>query len=218
MSEKAGRTGRQAGAQVLLVAFAFALVVFVALSAVLVYQNFELSRRIDGVIQSQAEIKAQAQELQKEIERLNSLFVPKSVKKISSRLRAFGHLGEGDANYLAAVIYIYSMENRLDPLLVYSVICVESSFRPGAVSLKGATGLMQVMPSWADAFDIPSDDLFHPAVNVWAGTKILRGELERLKRLDLALKVYVSGKPYVGRGYVERVLGVYKKIRGDVPS
>jgi soluble lytic murein transglycosylase len=40
----------------------------------------------------------------------------------------------------------YSIENRLDPYLVYSIIKVESKFDTYAISPKGAMGLMQITP------------------------------------------------------------------------
>ncbi|UCE47686.1 MAG: lytic transglycosylase domain-containing protein [Phycisphaerales bacterium] len=203
---------RHIGAQALFTAFAFALVVFVSLSAILVYQNFELSRRLDSVIESQAEIKAQVRELQKEVDRLNSFFAPKSIKKMSLRLKTFGHVEDWQANYYAALIYACSNKNGLDPFLVYSVIQTESHFVPEAVSPRGARGLMQVMPVWSAAFGISPDDLFHPATNIQVGTSILRDELERLRSLRKALAVYNSGRSR-GRGnYVKKVMDVYKML------
>ncbi|MBW2039900.1 MAG: lytic transglycosylase domain-containing protein [Deltaproteobacteria bacterium] len=206
------KAARHIGAQALSIAFAFALVVFVALATILIYQNFELSRRIDSVIGSQAEIKAQFQELQREVDRLNSFFAPQGIKKMSSRLKKFGHLEDGEANYYAALIYVYSNKNGLDPFLVYSVIQTESNFVQEAVSPKGARGLMQVMPSWSRGFDISPDDLFHPAVNIRVGTSILRDEVRRLRDWQKALAVYNSGRSH-GRGkYVEKVMDIYKML------
>jgi len=203
---------KQMGTQALLTAFAFALVVFVATASVLVYQNFDLSRRINSVIESQAGIKAQVQELQKEVDRLNSFFTPKSIKKMSLRLKGFGHLEDGDANYYAALIYVYSNENGLDPFLVYSIIQTESHFVPDAVSPKGAKGLMQVMPSWSREFGISPDDLFHPAINILVGASILRGELKRLRNLRKALAVYNSGRSHEKGKYVKKVMDIYKML------
>lgn len=45
------------------------------------------------------------------------------------------------------IVEYYSREYGLDPLLVYSVIKVESKFNPYATSYKGAKGLMQITPS-----------------------------------------------------------------------
>jgi len=203
---------RNIGAQVLLTAFAFFLVVFVSLATILIYQNFELSRRIDNVIESQAEIKAQVQELQKEIDRLNAYFTPQSIKKMSLKLQTFDHLEQWEANYYAALIYVYSNKNALDPFLVYSVIQIESSFVTEAVSPKGARGLMQVMPSWSSGFGISPDELFHPAVNIRIGTSILRGELKRLRNLRKALAVYNSGKSHGRKHYVKKVMEIYEML------
>ena len=44
--------------------------------------------------------------------------------------------------------------NNIDPLLVHSVIQVESNYNPFAVSSAGARGLMQLMPSTAREFGV----------------------------------------------------------------
>lgn len=202
------------GMHVLMTAFAFALVVFVVVVTLLIYQNFELSRRIDTVIKSQAEIRAQFQELRKEVDRLDSFFEPRGIKNMSLRLKDFDHLKDGEANYYAALIYVYSNKNGLDPFLVYSIIQTESHFVPDAVSPKGARGLMQVMPSWGEAFGIRPDELFHPAINVRVGTLILRDELKRYKNLRKALAAYNSGRSHGRKQYVRNVMNLYGAFVG----
>jgi soluble lytic murein transglycosylase-like protein len=56
------------------------------------------------------------------------------------------------------------------------VLCLmerESGGDPGAVNpSSGASGLMQVMPDWADVFGYRRDDLFDPLVNLWISSQI----------------------------------------------
>src|SRR5579871_533169 len=62
--------------------------------------------------------------------------------------------------------------NRLSPLLVHSVIKVESNYNPNAISPKGALGLMQLIPSTARRFGV--SNAFNPVENVEGGARYLR--------------------------------------------
>jgi soluble lytic murein transglycosylase-like protein len=86
--------------------------------------------------------------------------------------------------------------------LVRAVIQKESSGRPCAVSVKGAQGLMQIMPATADQFEVA--DPFDPKQNVEAGTRFLKQLLDRFKG-DLARAL---GAYNAGPGAVEREGGV----------
>ncbi len=75
------------------------------------------------------------------------------------------------------IITQYSLEHDLDPFLVTAVINAESRFHPEAVSVKGARGLMQVMPdtgNWiAGELGIGEFDpemLYNPVTNLKVGT------------------------------------------------
>jgi hypothetical protein len=59
----------------------------------------------------------------------------------------------------------------LDPKLVKSVMLVESAFNPAAISRKGASGLMQLMPETAREHGVV--DIFDPADNIRGGTHYL---------------------------------------------
>ena len=105
--------------------------------------------------------------------------------------------------------------NSLDPRLVHAVIHVESRHQAGAVSPKGAIGLMQVLPATAQRFGIsePGD----PVANLEAGTRYLRRLLDQFdQRLDLALAAYNAGEgAVVSHGYR---IPPYAETRNYVPA
>ncbi len=80
----------------------------------------------------------------------------------------------------------------LDPLLVHSVIQVESNYNPYAVSNKGAEGLMQLIPSTARRFGVKNS--FNPRENIDGGVRYLK-YLKNLFGDDrLALAAYNAGE------------------------
>lgn len=87
--------------------------------------------------------------------------------------------------------------HNVDPLLVQSVIQVESNYNHYAVSPKGAEGLMQLMPGTARMLGVTNS--FDPAENIEAGVKYLR-YLQNVYRDDrLALAAYNAGPKAVDR-------------------
>jgi soluble lytic murein transglycosylase len=87
-------------------------------------------------------------------------------------------------------------EHGLHPDLVYAVAAVESSFDPLARSVKGAQGLMQLMPETADRFGVR--DPWNPDDNVRGGTRFLRHLLDMFDGdLRLALAAYNAGENVV---------------------
>lgn len=88
--------------------------------------------------------------------------------------------------------------HNIDPLLVHSVIQVESGYNTKAVSPVGARGLMQLMPATARRFGVK--DSFSPQENIEAGVKYLK-YLERMFGGDYrkALAAYNAGEGAVIR-------------------
>jgi len=126
-------------------------------------------------------------------------------------------------------IAVAADEAGLDPALVHAVIHVESAYRAGAVSEKGALGLMQVMPDTAKRFGI--QDASGTKANLKAGTRYLRTLLDLFdQRTDLALAAYNAGEgavlhhdgkipPYLEtQRYVPAVLEKFNEWRQVLPS
>lgn len=112
----------------------------------------------------------------------------------------------------------------LDPLLIYSVMHQESSFKQRAISHKGARGLMQLMPGTAARFGVTN--IFDPRQNIEGGTRYMRFLLNRFDGdLSLALAGYNAGEgavdkygwripPYAEtQEYVRRISRRYSLLR-----
>jgi soluble lytic murein transglycosylase-like protein len=95
----------------------------------------------------------------------------------------------------------------VDPALVKAVMAVESGFNPGAVSPKGAIGLMQVIPDTGARFGVTADarrtveqKLADPHTNIAAGVRYLRWLMELYpNNLELTLAAYNAGEGAVRR-------------------
>jgi soluble lytic murein transglycosylase-like protein len=115
-------------------------------------------------------------------------------------------------------------ETGLPENLLHAVIQAESNYNHLAVSPKGATGLMQLMPGTARQYGVA--DAREPVANLLAGARYLRDLLEQFNDdLPIALAAYNAGPgavqkngnaipPYAEtRRYVPRVLDLYQRAR-----
>src|SRR5579863_996821 len=85
----------------------------------------------------------------------------------------------------------------VNPLLVDSVIQVESNYNPFAVSPKGAQGLMQLMPGTAQRFGVTNS--FDPKQNIEAGVRYLKFLQDTFQDDRLAIAAYNAGEKAVAR-------------------
>jgi Transglycosylase SLT domain len=85
----------------------------------------------------------------------------------------------------------------VNPLLVDSVIQVESDYNPFAVSPKGAEGLMQLMPATAQRFGVT--DSFDPKQNIEAGVRYLKFLQNTFQDDRLAIAAYNAGEKAVAK-------------------
>jgi hypothetical protein len=114
-----------------------------------------------------------------------------------------------------------SVHYDLDPNLVLSVISAESAFNPRALSPKGASGLMQLIPATARRFGVK--DVWNPEQNLRGGMAYLQWLLAYFEGdLEWVLAGYNAGEHRVERyrgvppfaetrAYVKRILRDYGK-------
>lgn len=115
---------------------------------------------------------------------------------------------------LSDLIIRVSIEENIDPLLVAAIIKAESTFYAGAVSHRGAHGLMQIQSNTAQYV---SDMLDEP----WQGERFLHDPEYNL-RLGIGYLKYLSRK---FDGNLDRVLAAYnwgpsnvKKVGGSIAN
>ncbi len=138
----------------------------------------------------------------------------------ASSLRGFTTGNEQIDSYVTEA----AKRNGLDPLLIYSVMHQESSFKSRAISPKGARGLMQLMPGTAIRFGVTN--IFDPQQNIEGGARYMKFLLNRFDGdLSLALAGYNAGEgavekygfripPYAEtQEYVRRISHRYNLLR-----
>jgi soluble lytic murein transglycosylase-like protein len=114
--------------------------------------------------------------------------------------------------------------NGVDPVLLYSIMHRESSFKRNALSPKGARGLMQLMPGTAARFGVRN--IFDPQQNIEGGARYMRILLDMFDGdYRLALAGYNAGEgavlkygrrvpPYAEtQEYVRRISERYELMR-----
>ncbi len=126
-----------------------------------------------------------------------------------------------------------SRAQDIDYELLQALIATESGFDAGAISPKGAVGLMQVMPATAERYGVSADKtttvgkkLADPRTNIKTGTRYLRYLLDLFPgRLELALAAYNAGEGAVQRAgnkipnyretqnYVRTVMTLYTMLK-----
>ena len=110
----------------------------------------------------------------------------------------------------------------IDPLLIAAVMAIESGGQPEVISVSGAVGLMQVMPSdgIAAGFQCINGPCFSsrptiaelkdPDFNVMYGTRMLAGLIERAGNARDGLQSY--GPADVDYWYADKVIQLYESL------
>jgi soluble lytic murein transglycosylase len=118
-----------------------------------------------------------------------------------------------------AIIENYAAQYGVDPFLVVAVIREESKFLPQSESHKGATGLMQLMPSTAQSIaesigdkSFSNVDLLKPEKNIQYGTWYL-SSLQKVFSNDTTLVIAAYNG---GRGHVQEWISAGQIDPGNI--
>jgi len=119
----------------------------------------------------------------------------------------------------------FADEYNIDEELIRAVIQVESGWKQDAVSIKGAMGLMQLMPRTAAMLGV--DDAFDPGQNIEGGVKYLAQLTDKYNGdVEKALAAYNAGPSRVDAAggippfpetqrYVRNVMALYHRYREE---
>jgi hypothetical protein len=161
----------------------------------------------------------------------NLVYSPNTVLTHPTSLNFSNGLGgftTGDEN-VDGFIVESGKRNSVDPLLLYSVMHQESTFKRNAISPKGARGLMQLMPGTAARFGVRN--IFDPKQNIEGGARYMRFLLDTFDGdIPLTLAGYNAGEgavmkygynipPYSEtQEYVRRIAKRYSLIRDPLAA
>lgn len=152
-----------------------------------------------------------------------SIVMPATRRQLARAEQAVRRASPGAAP-TGALVERVGARYGVDPKLLAAMVRTESGGRQGAVSNKGALGLMQVMPQTARSLGVanPSDMLADPELALSAGAAYLKTLQARLgNNVPLVVAAYNAGPGAVlkagmrvpafreTRGYVGQVMGHY---------
>ena len=140
------------------------------------------------------------------------------------RIPGYSKISAADIAKLSPIIDAAARQNGLDPALLHAVIRAESGYNPRALSIKGASGLMQLIPDTARRYGV--NDIWDPHENIHGGARYLKDLLAMFNNnIELALAGYNAGENAVIRAgrripnypetmaYVPKVMG-YLRTHG----
>lgn len=128
----------------------------------------------------------------------NPSYAKRTIKRHKVQLTSrSGLLHRNSKLNLTPIIMKYAKEYDLDPNIIRSIIEIESSYNPSAISVSGACGLMQLKP--ATARDMGVVNYWDPEQNVKGGARYISLMLQKFGTLDLALAAYNQGPGRVQR-------------------
>jgi hypothetical protein len=126
------------------------------------------------------------------------------------------HVAQDPVSELVRAAFDTGREVGLDPLLLLSVMAIESGFNPYAESGVGAQGLMQVMSKvHSDKFQYfgGSHAALEPLANIKVGALVLKDCIARGGSVAGGLRFYVGSTAADDGGYGAKVLAERSRLR-----
>ncbi|ABK99381.1 Lytic transglycosylase, catalytic [Pelobacter propionicus DSM 2379] len=162
---------------------------------------------------------------QRTMQRPNRTTLMRDIKKDKLLRTKFRLINAANPSEYEPLIRTCSEKYGVNSSLIKAVIHAESGYNPNAVSSKGASGLMQLMPGTARSLNVANS--LDPKDNVEGGVKYLRFLLDTFHGdVSLALAAYNAGlgkvaryggiPPYTEtRTYVNRVLSYMQSYQAN---
>ncbi len=136
--------------------------------------------------------------------------LPKQQRLVAEWLSRRYRIAPDPMAHMVSAAYETAAALKLDPLLVLSVVAIESSFNPFVQSGVGAQGLMQVMSNLhEEKFERfgGTNAAFDPVTSIKVGTVILKSYVSQAGSVEGGLKMYVGAANFDNDGgYGNRVL------------
>jgi len=234
------------------------LALFVNLHVKINELNIQFEKKYENILKNNEHILAKVEDLYKMIEQYNNIKIDKSqfteiymqlqeltgmissevkreyyiTKMVNNIARTNDELESKVIYDISKAIYEEAVKYSFNPLLVASLVNVESTFKPEAVSNSHAYGLCQVRrfiaPELATNLGIEWDGaektLFDPIKNIKIGVYYLSILNKNFNDLKTALIAYNQGPYYVqeqlsnnqelNQIYLNKVLNYYAELRG----
>jgi soluble lytic murein transglycosylase-like protein len=135
-------------------------------------------------------------------------------------------IADAAAAHFVAVAYRAADQHRLDALLVLAVMAIESRYNPVAESVRGARGLMQIIPRYhLEKLEPHGGEpvLLNPEVNIQVGAQILREYQRRFADTETALQMYAGAldeptSRYANKVFAEKALLEALRIKPRKPG
>jgi hypothetical protein len=148
---------------------------------------------------------------------LNPKDLPKQQAAVAYWLSKKYRVAPEPLSALVAEAFEIGQRTKVDPLLLLSVMAVESSFNPFAQSPVGAQGLMQVMTGvHSDKYENFGGRLaaFDPVTNLRVGAKVLQECIQRAGSVQAGLKFYVGAALHPDDGgYADKVMAEHARLQ-----
>ena len=124
-------------------------------------------------------------------------------------------IAETAAASFVSIAYRAGKQHSVDPVLILSVMAIESRYNPVAESTVGAKGLMQVIPRFhlEKLLDHGGEEaLLDPEVNIHVGAQILREYYRRFADQEVALQMYAGAFDEPTAQYANKVFAVRAQL------
>lgn len=142
---------------------------------------------------------------------------PGRIERLVNKIQKKYGIGADLARRIVTAAHRTASIEKLDPIMLLSIIGVESSFNPNIRNRLGATGLTQVIPKWHPSkiaeMNRKGGNLFHPEHNIEVGAKIYSEYLRMSNNNSItALQRYNGSLRDKSRKYSNKVMREYREL------